>query len=276
MSDLREVVDTEDDAIDVGMFEEPEDYRPPTPPPTFATHNLLDTSKSITVRLVGKNPLWGHLLWNASRVCANYIESHASELVRSKTVLEFGAGAGLPGLLCAGLGASIVVLSDYPDPDLLSNLEYNKTHSISTSDESQDGQTETHEKLVLDNGARVECAGYIWGHNAQNLLTICPQGFDLLILSDLIFNHSQHEALLKSVQSTLAKPDGVALVFFTPHRPWLYEADLNFFKIARESGDFDVEQVLEQKMDKAMFEVDKGDENVRRMVYGYRITWKKV
>ncbi|KAF3909523.1 hypothetical protein AA313_de0204349 [Arthrobotrys entomopaga] len=271
MSGTREDVDTEEDAIDVGMFEEPEGYRPSTPPPTFATHNLLDTSKSITVRLVGKNPLWGHLLWNASRVCANYIESHASELVSSKTVLEFGAGAGLPGLLCAELGASLVVLSDYPDPDLLSNLEYNKAHSLFASQ----GEKQEHGKLVLDSSARVECKGYIWGHDAQSLLTVVPQGFDLLILSDLIFNHSQHQALLKSVRYTLAKPDGVALVFFTPHRPWLYEADLNFFKIAIESGDFNVEQVLEQKMDKAMFEVDKGDENVRRMVYGYKITWKK-
>ena len=39
----------------------------------------------------------------------------AKELdVRGKTVLEVGAGAGLPGLVSALEGASEVVLSDYP------------------------------------------------------------------------------------------------------------------------------------------------------------------
>ncbi|KAF3931939.1 hypothetical protein ABW20_dc0101268 [Dactylellina cionopaga] len=247
------------------------DYYPPPPPPTFATHTLLDPSKSITVRLIGKSPLWGHLLWNASKVCTNYIETHALELVKDKSVLEFGAGAGLPGLLCAALGASTVVLSDYPDQDLLQNLEYNKSHSFAPEND----QSGKNEKMSLKNGTKIECVGYIWGSDPEPLLAVAPNGFDLLILSDLIFNHSQHEALLKSLAYTLAKPDGVALVFFTPHRPWLYEADLNFFKITRETGDLEVEQVAEQKMEKAMFEVDRGDENVRRMVYGYKITWKK-
>lgn len=34
--------------------------------------------------------------------------------VRGKTVLEMGAGAGLPGLVSALEGAGEVVLSDYP------------------------------------------------------------------------------------------------------------------------------------------------------------------
>ncbi|KAK6329711.1 nicotinamide n-methyltransferase [Orbilia brochopaga] len=293
MTDLLDTHDgASDDGSDTGaggLFAEPEGYYPPTPPPTFVTHNLLPPSSlAITVRLVGKSPLWGHLLWNASRICANYIQTHADDLVRNRTILEFGAGAGLPSLLCAALGAAAVVVTDYPDPDLLENLEYNRTHAI-TKDASSDvndkpaaeassGAEESVDVSTI--ASRIACAGYRWGADAEPLLAMLPPekksmgGYDTLILSDLIFNHTQHEALLQSIRLTLAKPHGVALVFFTPHRPWLYDADMNFFTLVRDTGDMEVTQVLEHKMEKAMFDVDRGDENVRRMVYGYRITWK--
>ncbi|KAF3912572.1 hypothetical protein ABW21_db0203101 [Orbilia brochopaga] len=287
--------DDDNEAIAPGLFAEPEGYYPPTPPPTFVTHTLLPPSSlAITVRLVGKSPLWGHLLWNASRICANYIQTHAAELVRDRTVLEFGAGAGLPGLLCAALGAAAAVITDYPDPDLIENLEYNRTHAITIADTQHSHSTEQNGTPIAEasigngegNGdveamaARIACTGYRWGADPTSILAMLPAdkkstgGYDTLILSDLLFNHTQHEALLQSIRLTLAKPHGVALVFFTPHRPWLYDADMNFFNLVRDTGEMDVEQVLEHKMDKAMFDVDPGDANVRRMVYGFRITWK--
>lgn len=66
-----------------------------------------------------------------------------------------------------------------------------------------------------------------------------------------------------------------ALVFFTPHRPWLLEKDLAFFDLAREGG-FIVEKVLEQDMEKVMFDQDPGDEKLRRMVFGYVVRWEIV
>ena len=83
-------------------------------------------------------------------------------------------------------------------------------------------------------------------------------GFDLLILADLLFNHSEHSKLISSVQQTLKKsPEALALVFFTPYRPWLLEKDLAFFDLARGAG-FTVERLLEHVMEKAMFESDRG------------------
>lgn len=43
-------------------------------------------------------------------------------------MLELGAGAGLPSLVCAINGASQVVVTDYPDADLVENLQYNVDH----------------------------------------------------------------------------------------------------------------------------------------------------
>jgi nicotinamide N-methyltransferase len=48
--------------------------------------------------------------------------------VKGKTVLELGAGAGLPSLVCALNGASQVVVTDYPDAELIENLRYNIDH----------------------------------------------------------------------------------------------------------------------------------------------------
>ena len=56
------------------------------------------------------------------------MEEHADELVKGKSVLELGAGAGLPSLVCAINGASQVVVTDYPDADLIENLRYNIDH----------------------------------------------------------------------------------------------------------------------------------------------------
>jgi hypothetical protein len=77
-------------------------------------------------------------------------------------------------------------------------------------------------------------------------------------LADLLFNHSEHEQLIKTVQLTLKKsPASRAYVFFTPYRPWLYEKDLAFFDLARDSG-FMVTKTFEKVMDKVMFEEDPG------------------
>ncbi|KAI9784604.1 MAG: nicotinamide n-methyltransferase [Geoglossum umbratile] len=98
-------------------------------------------------------------------------------------------------------------------------------------------------------------------------------GFDLLILADLLFNHSEHSKLISSVRQTLKRSsEALALVFFTPYRPWLLEKDLAFFDLARDAG-FKVKKVLEHVTEKVMFEGDRGDEVLRRTVYGYELRW---
>jgi nicotinamide N-methyltransferase len=115
-------------------------------------------------------------------------------------------------------------------------------------------------------------------------------GFDVLILADLLFNHSEHGKLIQTVQETLQrKPDACALVFFTPYRPWLLEKDLAFFDLAK-AGGFRVQKIFEKTMEKVLFEKDPGvclcrievylffanfvkDELLRRTVFGYELRW---
>jgi len=83
-------------------------------------------------------------------------------------------------------------------------------------------------------------------------------GFDTLILADLLFNHSEHQKLVKTILDTLKhSADSCALVFFTPYRPWLLQKDLSFFEKAEEGG-LSVEKIFEKVMDKVIFENDPG------------------
>ncbi|KAG0006481.1 nicotinamide n-methyltransferase [Modicella reniformis] len=275
-----------------GMFTLPKEYSPPPPEPTFEVFTRACKDKQpqeIRLRLVGSHPLWGHHLWNAAKVFANWMDSHPEHSL-SKNVLELGAGAALPSFVAAINRASKVIITDYPDSDLISNIQYNAEHVA---------PQQTKEGIVV-------VQGYLWGSNTKPLLahlnpamsnspsaspsagdTAEPkQLFDTIILSDLLFNHSQHRSMLKTCKETLKPGTGRVFVFFTHHRPWLADADNKFFEIAaapviehskgdessdneRDSGfGFKVEKILEEKMT-PMFLEDPGSEEVRATVHGY-------
>ncbi|KAF8464071.1 nicotinamide N-methyltransferas-like protein Nnt1 [Kalaharituber pfeilii] len=265
--------DVEEPFSGICLFNEPAGFYQPEKQPTFQTHKLL-SGETLRPRLVGHNPLWGHYLWNAGRVTSHYLEENAAELVKGKNVLELGAGAGLPSLVCAIKGAertdgdstSQVIVTDYPDPDLVSNLQWNINHCDLLD----------HRKL------NIFAKGYIWGRPLEDIVSCISEDsfgerrFGLVILSDLLFNHSEHPGLLTTIKLILSKESGsTALVFFTPHRPWLYQKDVAFFDLATSEG-LVVKKILEKKMDAPMFEEDKGDLEMRRTVYGYTIKWPDI
>ncbi|KAM0331635.1 hypothetical protein ACHAQA_003314 [Verticillium albo-atrum] len=236
------------------LFDEPEDYYPPTPPPTSVTHTLT-SGRTLTLHLVGYSPTEAHHLWNGARVVSDYFEALPSR-VASRTVLEIGAGAGLPSLAAGLLGARRVVMSDYPDVDIVQTMQKNID--------------------ICDGAAEVVAQGYVWGADPTPLLAELPAPeakFDVVILADLLFRHSEHGSLVKTIEMTMSKKKGsVAYVFFTSYRPWLRHKDLVFFDVAKEKG-FLVEQVIDRKMEKPLFEKDPGDEEVLKTVSGYELRW---
>lgn len=280
------------------MFSEPENFRPSTPPPqvlrvpydfsgstSTTTLESADSSSSpdddddLRIHLLGSHPLWGHHLWNASLDISRYLQRHASSLLHGgKSVLELGAAAGVPSIVCAREGAECVVATDYPDQPLIDVLVRN----LETNVHSRHRQ-----------GCKAVAEGYLWGADPSALTAhLAPEkrdhGFDLLLLSDLIFNHQAHPALLHSMDVCLSKkgkgkasvspsnsqqqeemkfvhdeanplfPDQLprgeftrddahpdtpcVLVFFTSHRPHLAHKDMEFFSKAHEAG-WEVERV---------------------------------
>ncbi|KAF1815023.1 hypothetical protein P152DRAFT_391790 [Eremomyces bilateralis CBS 781.70] len=248
------------------MFQEPEGFFPEEKQPTKASYQMMNGTK-LELRMVGFNALWGHHLWQGARRVSRYLEEHLATFLPGKAVLELGAGAGLPSLVCAKLGAKAVIVTDYPDADLVENLALN----VKTLSES--GLPGT-----------LHAEGFLWGADPSSLLAHIPQAtgdvndraFDMVLLADLLFNHSEHHALLKTVQSTLRRGEGArALVFFSPYRPWLLQKDLAFFELAKQGG-LKVTKVGEWVEEKVMFEEDRGDELLRRTVFGYELSWDDV
>ena len=47
-----------------------------------------------------------------------------------------------------------------------------------------------------------------------------------------------------------------------------------FFDLCREEG-LVVEKVVEERMEKVMFEGDRGDEGLRRTVFGFEVRWRE-
>lgn len=214
---------------------------------------------------MGSHPLWAHHLWNASKVFASLFDTTPS-LVQDKYILELGAGGALPSLVASLNGAASVVVTDYPDKELIDNIQYNVDQIKAPN-------------VIVD--------GYIWGTNTEKLQSYLPAGkstYDVLILSDLVFNHSQHHAMLKTCRALLTPNTGRVYVFYTHHRPHLAHRDLKFFEIAtrpyRQDVDeqdkdvvgygFQVEEFMTEKMN-VMFEEDPGDEQVRATVHGWRL-----
>ena len=133
------------------------------------------------------------------------------------------------------------MLTDYPDADLISNL----THNIATC-------APVFPSPFARAASPAVATGHLWGTPAAPLLAHLadaepegevapappqPRGFDLVLLADLVFNHSEHGALVGTVAATLRRGRGArALVFFTPHRPWLLQRDLAFLERCRGMG----------------------------------------
>ncbi|KAK0742532.1 hypothetical protein B0T21DRAFT_361578 [Apiosordaria backusii] len=253
--------DNEEGGGELGLFAEPTDYYPPSPPPTTETYTTA-SGDVITLHLVGHSPLEAHHLWNGSRVISQLFESDPESTVAGRTVCELGAGAGLPSLVASMLNAKLVVCTDFPDPDLIATIQKNI-----------DG---CH--LLPHDNLNIIADGFVWGADPSTLLRHLPpseqsQGFDVLILADLLFRHSEHNNMIKTITECLKRtPEAKAYVVFCSYRPWLREKDLKFFELCRQQG-FNVEQILEKKMDKKLFEDDPGDEEILKTVTGWAVSW---
>eukprot|EP01045_Picozoa_sp_COSAG04_P017585 COSAG04_NODE_1565_length_6321_cov_5.077306_6_plen_178_part_00 len=125
------------------------------------------------------------------------------------TLVELGAGLALPSIVAAktaqasrrwvhgGAGAALVVATDFPDEQLLANIAHNAALNLPPQ--------------LLD--ARFRVRGHLWGSDLSPLLALTPQrqGFDIVVLADLVYKSSLHAELLRSMSGLLG-PGGCCIV----------------------------------------------------------------
>lgn len=217
----------------------------------------------ITVHYRNKrHSLWGHKLWNAAKYLVKRMDRGDID-VRGKTVLELGAGLGLPSLCAHQNHAKVVVVTDYPDEDLLGVIRMNVDQC-----RSQSSQANCNNEIL-------EVEPLLWGkeeHIKQVMTYTNGMGYDILILSDILFNHVCNDDLAATVAATLSwhNPNAVAYCVFSHHRAHKQLCDFEFFDKCVAKG-LTCEQI-DQEDYPMMFPEDRGPEEVRQPVKVYRIT----
>ncbi|KAM7525369.1 hypothetical protein LguiA_015271 [Lonicera macranthoides] len=142
--------------------------------------------------------LTGSWLWGSALILSEWMASLGSLTFNfeGKTVLELGAGTGLPGLTAARLGSSRVILTDM-EP-LLKGLKKN----------------------VEANGLgdRVEVSELIWGSEdwPSQLSEV-----DLVLMSDVFFDAAEMAALAKTLRRVCSA--GTRVWAASEVRPWTSE-----------------------------------------------------
>lgn len=167
-----------------------------------------------------KKTLFATYVWSGSKVLANYLVNRGRKYVEGRTVLEFGAAAGLPSIVCAKLGASRVCASDYPSPTVIGTLRRN----IQINDLADKVQVVTH----------------IWGQQEtihDLLIANHNVKYDLIIAAECLWRHECHKSLLKSMQAVIAESGtGHIIVTYSHHIPGMEKDDDNFFELAYDMG----------------------------------------
>jgi nicotinamide N-methyltransferase len=172
---------------------------------------------------------------------ADYICLHKDEF-RGRRVLELGAAAALPSVLClTEADASYVLATDYPAEELVQNMNHNMDTLVPKSSRH-----------------RIGGQGFLWGDSA--FLDSLGEPFDVVLLCDVVFNHSEHSKLLHSCRKAI-KPDGVIWVTFTHYRPWLKDRDRQFLSLAASQG-FSVQHVQSHLYEDFLFPEDLKDPRI--------------
>ena len=195
----------------------------------------------LALRLLSHRQRFAARLWPAAALLSRHLDAQP-ELVRGKHVLELGAGAALPSLYASLLGASAVLVTDWPDERMLENTRFNLAAN-----------------LPPPLACRASVCGYNWARPARNLLSELGRlrrggaaaaeadqaagpaaaaaaaeaerdCFDVVLMSDLLYE-CEHEALLSAAAICLGgaaggaasgvarAPGGRVLLTFQPHDP---------------------------------------------------------
>ncbi|CAJ1390707.1 unnamed protein product [Effrenium voratum] len=180
----------------------------------------------------------GSVVWPSAYSMCAHLCAHP-HLVRGKRVVELGAGTGLVGLVCAALGAE-VVLTDLPQG--LQLLQKNVDRNAAAL------------------RVPVKVAELRWGMEAAR--QVAPEGCDVVIGCEVIYQHDDEtSAALVGAMRCLAGEEGVCLMAYE-FRDGLVQ-DAVFFDCANEVFEVEGESLV-------CYGYGVSEEEDDRMLYTYK------
>ena len=124
-------------------------------------------------------------IWVASVFIADHLPELLLGLPQRASVLELGAGAGLPSILLSKAASStVIVCSDYPDDAIMGALS---------------------DSVKRNSASNVHVTPYAWGSDPASLLVHAPAGFDVVLAADTLWNTESHHLFLQSLSCTLGR-----------------------------------------------------------------------
>ncbi|XP_048448416.1 methyltransferase-like protein 23 isoform X6 [Rhincodon typus] len=121
------------------------------------------------------DPQYGMYVWPCAVVLAQYVW-FSRNTVRGRTILEIGAGAGLPGIVAAKCGASVILSDGAEIPNCLNNCRLS---------------------CQINKLEDVPVIGLTWGQISPDLVLL-PQ-IDIILGSDVFYDTEDFENILTTI-----------------------------------------------------------------------------
>jgi predicted nicotinamide N-methyase len=161
-----------------------------------------------------KKSLFATFIWSGSIKLAETLLKNR-QLIEGKSVLEFGAAAGLPSLMCGRLCAGLVCSSDYPSKTVIDVLRAN----VNANCGNDPGGVSRTKHFVVE---------HIWGEDVSPLLAVNGgELYDVLLAAECLWKHESHEVFITSILRTIRKT-GTLILSFSHHIQGLEACDLAF------------------------------------------------
>jgi predicted nicotinamide N-methyase len=172
--------------------------------------------------------LFAHQVWSGSKFLADFLANNP-HYVEGKRTIEFGAGTVLPSLVALAHGTALSIITDYPDPAVLQCLR----ETIGCNWD-----------VCLHPASRVAVVGHEWGTSTEGIWdAVCKLKnggaedvrFDVAFLSECLWLHRSHTALVQSMDRLLTA-QGKAILTYAHHVPGKEKDDDGFFEVAASAG----------------------------------------
>ncbi|SPO22336.1 related to NNT1 - putative nicotinamide N-methyltransferase [Ustilago trichophora] len=155
-------------------------------------HRIAFPVVTVAVPPASIHHIFAHRQWRAGMLMSDALLSSAFPTA-NRTILELGAGTGLPSITAALIGdATLVVASDYDEPLLVKELRDNVKRNLASASDHL--------------AKKCKVVGHIWGKDTEEVMDCLPRGkkaFDSVLLADCMWDPLSHADLLKTVVKVL-------------------------------------------------------------------------